>query len=196
MHQLFEGNYFDNHTLAPVTDELIQLVQQKLKVVLPNSYITLMRTQNGGELRTRKLVIGEETISVDYLNGIGTKSGEGIWLSNSMKREWGLSNRFVYLFGDGHTWLALDYRRYKGDNPPVTYIDLELGTKQVVAEDFSQFLTLLTYDASLKSTVYEYGSDLAFFSREDVERVMKNCDGAYMMSAGMMYYGFTDEDLT
>lgn len=196
MNQLFEGNYFDNHTLAPVTDELIQLVQQNLKVVLPNSYIALMRMQNGGELRTRKLVIGKETISVDYLNGIGTKAGEGIWLSNSLKREWGLSNRFVYLFGDGHTWLALDYRRYKGDNPPVTYIDLELGTKEVVAEDFSQFLTLLTYDERLQSTVYEYGSDLEFFPREDVEQVMKNCNGAYMMSAGMMYYGFTDEDLT
>ena len=115
---LFIGNYFDHYQLADVTEEIIQNAQKKLKVVLPESYITLMRQQNGGELHRKKLVIGEEVIIVDFLYGIGSKSGEGILISNSLKREWGLSNKFVYLYGDGHTWLALDYRRYTGDNPP------------------------------------------------------------------------------
>ena len=155
-----------------------------------------MKQQNGGELNTKRLETGEEVICVDYLNGIGTKSGEGILLSSTLKREWGLSNRFVYLFGDGHTWLALDYRRYKGDNPPVTYIDLEQNVKQVIAPDFEVFLSQLTYDESLQSSAYEYGKELEYFPREEVERVMKSCNHAYMMSAGMQYYGFTDEDLT
>ncbi|MER8149620.1 SMI1/KNR4 family protein, partial [Acinetobacter baumannii] len=76
---------------------------------LPVSYIALMQ-QNGGELVNKRLEIGEEVVCVDYLNGIGSKSGEGILLRSSLKREWGLSNKFVYLYGDGHTWLALDYR--------------------------------------------------------------------------------------
>lgn len=194
--ELFEGDYFDNYTLEPVTDAQIELVQQKLKVTLPDSYIALMRQQNGGELRKRKLVVGEEIVSVDYINGIGSKSGEGIWLSSTLKREWGLSNRFVYLFGDGHTWLTLDYRRYTGNNPPVTYIDLELGTKEVIANDFEQFLTTLEYDEHLQRTAYEYGSELEFFPREEVEREMQRCNNAYVMSAGMIYYGFTDDDLT
>ena len=192
----FIGHYFDNYRLADVTDDMIEQAQQKLKVTLPESYINLMKKQNGGELHTKRLEIGEEVICVGYLNGIGTKSGQGILLSSTLKREWGLSNRFVYLFGDGHTWLALDYRRYKGDNPPVTYIDLEQNLKQVIAPDFEAFLSQLTYDESLQSSAYEYGNELEYFPREEVERVMKNCNHAYMMSAGMQYYGFTDEDLT
>ncbi|MEK4386196.1 SMI1/KNR4 family protein [Solibacillus sp. FSL W7-1464] len=135
---------------------------------------------------------------IDYINGIGTRSGEGILLSTSLKREWGLSNKFVYLYGDGHTWVALDYRRYKGDNPPVTYIDVERGDKTVIAKDFEAFLKLLTFDESLQSSEYEYGRELEYFPREEVEHIMVRCKDtdAYAMSAGMMYYGFTDDDLT
>ena len=89
MSELFVGNYFDNYTLAPVTDDMIQFAQEKLKVELPESYLTLMTTQNGGELRRRKLVIGEKVLSVDYLNGIGAKTGEGILLSSSLKKNGG-----------------------------------------------------------------------------------------------------------
>lgn len=174
------------------------LAETKLKVKLPTSYIALMQQQNGGELVNKRLEIGEEVVCVDYLNGIGSKSGEGILLRSSLKREWGLSNKFVYLYGDGHTWLALDYRRYKGDNPPVTFIDLERGEKTVIAEDFAAFLQLLTFDDSLQSSNYEFGQDLEYFPREEVELMMVRCKDtdAYGMSAGMMYYGFTDEDLT
>ncbi|MEG0471629.1 MAG: hypothetical protein RR588_04770 [Solibacillus sp.] len=78
----------------------------------------------------------------------------------------------------------------------MTYIDLEQNIKQVIAEDFEHFLSQLTYDESLQSTAYEYGKELEHFPREEVESVMKSCNDAYMMSAGMQYYGFTDEDLT
>ena len=193
---IFVGNYFDNYRLTDVTNQLIEQAQQKLKVTLPESYINLMKQQNGGELHANRLEIGEEIVCVDYLNGIGTKSGEGILLSSTLKREWGLSNKFVYLYGDGHTWLALDYRRYKGDNPPVTYIDLEQNSKQVIAPNFEAFLAQLTFDESLQRSTYEYGHELEYFPREKVECVMKSCNQAYMMSAGMQYYGFTDEDLT
>lgn len=174
------------------------LAETKLKVKLPTSYIALMQQQNGGELVNKRLELGEEIVCVDYLNGIGSKSGEGILLRSSLKREWGLSNKFVYLYGDGHTWLALDYRRYKGDNPPVTFIDLERGEKTVIAEDFAAFIQLLTFDESLQSNNYEFGRDLEYFPREEVELMMVRCKDtdAYGMSSGMMYYGFTDEDLT
>ena len=44
MSELFVGNYFDNYTFAPVTDDMIQFAQEKLKVELPESYLTLMTT--------------------------------------------------------------------------------------------------------------------------------------------------------
>lgn len=195
---MFTGHYFDNYRLVDVTEEAIANAEMKLKVKLPASYIALMQQQNGGELVNKRLDIGEEVVCVDYLNGIGTKSGEGILLRSSLKRDWGLSNKFVYLYGDGHTWLGFDYRRYKGDNPPVTFIDLELGEKTVIAEDFEAFLELLTFDESLQSHAYEYGRKLEYFPREEVEHIMVRCKDtdAYAMSAGMMYYGFTNDDLT
>lgn len=195
---MFTGHYFDNYRLADVTEDAVTLAETKLKVKLPESYIALMQQQNGGELVNKRLDIGDEVVCVDYLNGIGTKSGEGILLRSSLKREWGLSNKFVYLYGDGHTWVALDYRRYTGDNPPVTYIDLERGEKTVIAADFAAFIKLLKFDESLQSSNYEFGRELEYFSREEIEHMMVRCkdSDAYAMSAGMMYYGFTDDDLT
>lgn len=198
-YMVFTGDYFDNHRLTDVTDEMIKQAEQKLKVRLPATYIELMRGQNGGELINRKLVFEDEEIAVEYINGIGSKSGEGILLSSTLKREWGLSNRLVYLHGDSHTWIALDYRRYKGDNPPVVYVDLEAEEKRVVARNFAEFMGLLVFDEDISGSSYVYGAELDeldVFAREIVEEGMKKCQDAYLMSAGMEYYFFTDEDLT
>lgn len=195
---MFTGHYFDNYRLTDVTEDSITFAEGKLKVKVPESYIALMQQQNGSELVNKRLEIGEEVICVVYINGIGTKSGERILLSSSLKREWGLSNKFVYLYGDGHTWLALDYRHYQGDNPPVTYIDLERGEKTVIAADFAAFMKLLTFEESLQSSDNEFGRELEYFSRDEVGQAMISCkdNEAYKMSAGMEYYGFTDDDFT
>lgn len=193
---IFIDDYFDNHRLLAVTDDVIENAQSKLKVQLPEAYIALMQVQNGGELINRKLVVGDEVVSVDYINGIGHKSGDGILLSSTLKREWGLSNRLVYLFGGSHTWIALDYRRYKGNNPPVVYVDLELEHQTRIAESFQAFIDQLQYDETLVHGSYEYGVELEKQSREKVEREMKRCQNAFVMSSGIEYYLFTDEDLT
>ena len=49
----FISHYFDNYRLADVTDDMIEHAQQKLKVTLPESYINLMKQQDGGELHTK-----------------------------------------------------------------------------------------------------------------------------------------------
>lgn len=72
------GHYFDNDRLDDVTEEAIAFAETRLKVKLPVSYMTLMQQQNGGELVNKRLEIGDEVVCVDYLNGIGSKSGEGI----------------------------------------------------------------------------------------------------------------------
>ena len=84
---MFVGHYFDNYRLEDVTKEAITFAESKLKVKLPASYIAMMQQQNGGELVNKRLEIGEEVVCVDYLNGIGSKSGEGILLRSSLKRD-------------------------------------------------------------------------------------------------------------
>lgn len=193
---VFTGDYFDNYRLADLNDLVLQQAQQKLNVQLPDTYIALMKQQNGGELTNKKLLLNGEEIVVDYLNGIGCKSGEGILLTSTIKREWGLSNKLVYLHGDSHTWIALDYRRYKGSNPPVVYIDIDSKKKHIIAPNFQEFMEQLIYDESLTGSSYSYGDELTEFSREYVEEAMKKCQDAYLMSAGIEYYSFTDKDLT
>jgi len=154
-----------------------------------------MKTQNGEELINRKLVVEDEIISVDYIKGIGHISGEGILLSSSLKKEWGLSNRLVYLFGDGHTWVALDYRRYKGNEPPVVYVDLETEKQILIANSFREFIDSLQYDEDLAYSSYDYGSELEQYPRKEVEQEMEKCRYAGIMSSGIEYYLFTDDDL-
>ncbi|MFI6483319.1 hypothetical protein ACIBH1_35690 [Nonomuraea sp. NPDC050663] len=47
----------------------------------------------------------------------------------------------VLLAGDGHTWVALDYRE---GEPCVTWFDVELETELVLAPDFRTFLAGLS----------------------------------------------------
>lgn len=193
---LFTNDFFDHYRLLDVTDEIIEQAEKKLKVQLPIDYVDLMKRQNGGELINRKLVVDDEVVSIDYISGIGQKTGEGILLSTSLKREWGLSNRLVYLFGDGHTWIAFDYRRYKGNEPPVIYVDLETEKQIRLADSFQEFIDSLQYDETLARSTYDFGSELEKYPREEVEQEMEKCRYAGIMSSGIEYYLFTDDDLT
>ena len=63
-----------------------------------------------------------------------------------MIKEWGLPENLVLLCGDGHWWIALDYR--KGEVPSVTWFDTEIDQDIHLADSFSQFLNgLIPEDA-------------------------------------------------
>ncbi|MFE4239839.1 SMI1/KNR4 family protein [Peribacillus butanolivorans] len=57
--------------------------------------------------------------------------------------KWDLPKGLILLCGDGHSWVALDYRNTKSD-PPVIFIDTETDELIKLANNFAAFLENFT----------------------------------------------------
>ena len=137
--------------LQPSLDaEAVSAAQQQLGVVLPDSYLALLRQQNGGYVRytlnssdvPHSMIwgIGPNFPSItDYQEQLDPETAEtGAWVPAN-------SERLVPFDGDGHWYLCLDYR----DNlsPSVAFVDVELEQDRQIAPSFDSFLQALRPDA-------------------------------------------------
>lgn len=128
-----------------LTDKLIELAEDKLRVELPKSYISILRQQNGGYIiynaypTNVPTLWADDHVKVDHIFGIGTGKEKGILESDYLIQEWGLPNDLVIISGDGHSWIALDYRACKV-NPPVIFIEPETDKIIELARTFDTFL--------------------------------------------------------
>lgn len=139
-----------HHQTIPLTDEIIQQVETILGIKLPESYLEIMRTQNGGTMRydVFPLPDGEKWLWIDALEPIlpePPENWDGITASSSLIEEWQMPSGLVLLAGDGHVWLALDYRQVNADGEPgVVYIDNEVTKDEEreirLTETFAEFL--------------------------------------------------------
>lgn len=136
--------------LAPINDELIKKAEEVLNVKLPESYINLLKEQNGGTLRldthptSKPNSWADDHVNVSGLYGISFDENESSILeSRYLIREWEMPDNIVLLSGDGHTWIALDYRNV-AENPPVIFIDNEFEEIIELAPNFESFLQNLT----------------------------------------------------
>lgn len=142
----------DPYTLKKVTEKDILKAEKKLGVILPKEYKELILQQNGGYINynafptDRPTSWAKDHIEFDYLLGLGKK--EGILESQYLIKEWGLPDNLILIHGDGHTWVALDYRNTK-ENPPVHYFDSELQENFRLADSFGEFLSKLYTDDSV-----------------------------------------------
>ena len=127
--------------LKSLTDEMIIEAEKELGVKLPLSYIEICKMQNGGCLIYNAYPTSvpngwaEDHVGVEDLMGIGER---GILQSEYYIEEWELPEDIVLLCGDGHWWIAMDYRNTK-ENPPIIYIDLEWDDDIFVLELASNF---------------------------------------------------------
>jgi hypothetical protein len=134
----------------PVDDVLVRWAEKKLGRQLPPSLVELLRQQNGGYLRrwlfptVVKNYSGDGFVPVDYLAGISRDEDahNSLLATAYMTREWGLPDGLVLLSGDGHTWIALDYRHGTAE-PTVSFIDAEMGQEIPLAPTFSAFIDQL-----------------------------------------------------
>ena len=142
----------DPYTLKKVTEKDILKAEKKLGVILPKECKELILQQNGGYINynafptDRPTSWAKDHIEFDYLLGLGKK--EGILESQYLIKEWGLPDNLILIHGDGHTWVALDYRDTK-ENPPVHYFDSELQENFRLADSFGEFLSKLYTDDSV-----------------------------------------------
>ena len=76
-----------------------------------------------------------------------------------------MPERLVLLSGDGHTWIALDYRNV-AENPPVIFIDNEFEEIIELAPNFESFLQNLTtyeYDRRVNLILKRYKIPLQIY---------------------------------
>lgn len=141
----------------PLTDEMLAAAEAELGVTLPAAYVALLRTCNGGYTRDAALPTSEPTswapdhVGVGDINGIpavGDRGphdiGLGILATGYLTAEWSLPEGLVLLTGDGHTWIALDYRDSGPAGPPsVVWLDVEDDDELPLADSFEDFLAAL-----------------------------------------------------
>lgn len=115
---------------VPLTDEHVEHAERVLGVRLPSDLILLLRHQNGGYVSTefaacpttRPTSWADDHVAVTEIAGIGCTAGLSLLDTPSLNEEWGQPRELVLLSGDGHWWIALDYRQADFDSePPVIF---------------------------------------------------------------------------
>lgn len=139
---------FDQYSGPPLTDEMVAAVEAKLGVKLPLSLLELLRERNGGFLKKFCFdVPGEgEYEDMRILGGIGWADGlDGEVGSLFMAEEYEYPAGLLWLAGDAHTNVVLDYRSCGPQGEPaVAWYDAEFGTPPIhLANTFAEFLGML-----------------------------------------------------
>lgn len=142
--EFWDSNYYNN---PPLTDKMIQQAEAELGVILPKSFLDLLKIQNGGYTKgytypmTKKTTWSNNHVPLTELFGIvldkESDSAHNIMLSDYMTQEWGLPKKQILLTGDGHWWITLDYRQ--SNIPTIRWIDCEFGEDIQIADTFNDF---------------------------------------------------------
>lgn len=138
----------------PLTDEMVVDAESILGVCLPSALLELLRVQNGGGVAdgwnafptTQPTSWSDSHVPFDTMAGIGAAEGALSLLDTPyLVQEWNLPSPLVLLTGDGHWWIALDYRECGPDGEPsVTWFDTELDQDLRLTPDFRTFIEALT----------------------------------------------------
>ncbi|MCZ2739531.1 SMI1/KNR4 family protein [Bacillus safensis] len=170
-----EGYY----TLRKITAEEVAKAEKKLGVTLPVTYKKLIIQQNGGYIvhnafpTTHSNSWAEDHIQFNHLLGIA--EDEGIMDSAYLIKEWELPEGLVLINGDGHTWVAMDYRKTK-ENPAIHYFDVEMEEDFKLADSFDEFIEgLYTVECTIDEEVAEGEYELSevHLSKEELEAIFE-----------------------
>ncbi|MFB5284848.1 SMI1/KNR4 family protein [Peribacillus sp. Hz7] len=150
---------FDDYFKGQVDLEMLEKIQQELKVDLPESYINLMAKRNGFYLKKKYFLTAtpnswaNNSVYVDFLYGIGEEPGllDNIYL----RKEWGIrSKKLLIISADPPMFICLDYRKRK--NPSVIFIDVEQNQEIKLANDFQEFISgLVDYIEDVELDPYD-----------------------------------------
>ncbi|AYJ89716.1 MULTISPECIES: SMI1/KNR4 family protein [Bacillus] len=170
-----EGYY----TLKKITAEEVAKAEKKLGITLPDTYKKLILEQNGGYIvhnafpTTHSNSWAEDHIQFNHLLGIA--EGEGIMDSAYLIKEWELPEGLVLINGDGHTWVAMDYRK-TNENPAIHYFDVEMEEDFKLADSFDEFIQGLytaEYTVDEEAVEGEYELSEVHLSKEELEAIFE-----------------------
>ncbi|KAA0139746.1 SMI1/KNR4 family protein [Gimesia chilikensis] len=143
-----------------LTGTMLSDAESRLNVRFPADYVSALREKNGGTTLGEYIPLPKQEIpshlapyvdhghiSITGINGIGNSHGS-VLKTEYMTEEWKLPGGFVLLDGDGHTWIAFDYRNTKSE-PAIVFLESESGDTLYVAQNFSQLFSNLVTHKSL-----------------------------------------------
>jgi hypothetical protein len=138
--------------LPALTDDLVAATEHKLNVTLPEELVFLLRVQNGGwvsrscnRFPSARNYYADDFVPFTFMHGIGPRAESGPQFSlldtPYLIDEWDLPHQIVLLYGEGHYWIALDYRWHGlTAEPSVTWIDNEMDHELPLAPTFRSFV--------------------------------------------------------
>ena len=146
-----ESEYF---TGPPLTDEMVHGAEALLGYKLPNSYIRLLRSRNGGSpVRGCFPTLTPTSWAADHIALSGIRGIGGEWGIDSpslgtipMVQEWGYPS-FGVVVGEcpsaGHDVVMLDYSKCgPAGEPRVVHVETECASPQttLLAQNFQAFI--------------------------------------------------------
>lgn len=155
----------DNYRVYSI-EEKITMFEDEYGVKLPPEYLKYASTDCSGVVKLppcdnywTQFYFGESFYNFGKLANIEpNRYGASLFDSASLAEEWGLPKKLVLIEGDGHTWLALDYRE-SNTSPKVIVIESDEGNHLEVAPTFEEFVqSILPYESVYDSdgnVIYE-----------------------------------------
>ena len=152
---------FKPSTNPAYSDDVRDRVENSFGIRFPKTYIDLMKRWNGGYLGdTFQIPVKEPPDSLHYHLGAGffsisdiggltedARSLGSILYTVTTARNWGVPKEVIPFSGDGHTWIAFDYRHLVNDEPTIIFIETDKLWFRVLANSFQELLdSLLPHD--------------------------------------------------
>lgn len=196
---------YDFSEAEVLTENVLNTVEKKFGVKLPKEYIELMKVKNGGRLSYQYNTYyfeytnphdGEQyrsDINISDLRGI-TLDEIGIGCTFEIIEEWEYPEGIIILLHEGYYCVCLDYRDYSGDNPPISYIDLEVEVDVIIADSFEEFINNLTVEIEEEEEEEEEDDDdqedeeLRTFDRNEFEILLEKNQDEDDIVDGIYYF--------
>ncbi|MFD7379878.1 SMI1/KNR4 family protein [Streptomyces mirabilis] len=138
---------------SPLTDAAVQEAEAQLGIRLPSALLEILRIQNGGQVASQWNAFptkvptswSKDHVPLEEMMGIGRRENQLSLLDTPyLIEEWELPSPLALLSGDGHCWIALDYRSCgRQGEPSVTWFDTDENTELTLAADFKAFVEQL-----------------------------------------------------
>lgn len=190
---------YDFNESEVLTENVLKNVEKTFGVKLPETYIKLMKVKNGGMISSQYNTYyfeytnprdGEHyrsSLNIFGLRGI-TLDEIGIGCTFEIVEEWEYPEDIVILLHEGHYCVCLDYRNYSGDNPPVSYIDLEVELDMIIADSFEEFINNLTVDIDEDDEEYDGDDEVRTFDCNEFEVLLEKDQDEVELVDGIHYF--------
>lgn len=143
-----ESSYGKEFKFEPITEEMIKRAEEKLGYKLPNSYIELLKLQNGGCINEDLYEDYAEVACIYGISGDEKKFYGLVSMYSNWIDEWEYPRVGIPIAeteSAGHEIYFMDYRDL-GENgePKIILIDQENDYKETyVAENFEEFVKMI-----------------------------------------------------